>query len=154
MSYVEKNLMTGETIEHIAKITWMIYLPSFFMFLLALFFIVKSVGFLALSLDFAFFGILLFINSFINRWTTELVVTSKRVIYKTGLISRRTIELNHLKVESFHLDQSIMGRLFDFGMIIINGTGAGKTPIPNIDSPLDFRRRAMEVIDPTQEFKK
>lgn len=161
MSYVEENLMTGETIEHNAKITWVIYLPSFFMFLLAWFLLftsedsLENYGFFAVSgVITTFIGILSFISSFITRWTTELVVTSKRVIYKAGFISRKTRELNHLKVESFHLDQGIIGRIFDFGTIIINGTGGGKTPIRNIDSPLDFRKRAMEIIDPSQEFKK
>jgi hypothetical protein len=63
---------------------------------------------------------------------------------------RHTVELNHGKVESFNVDQSIFGRIFDFGTVVVNGTGGGKTPIPNIDAPLDFRRRAMETIDRSQ----
>ena len=45
-----------------------------------------------------------------------------------------------------NVDQGILGRIFNFGTIIVNGTGGSKTPIPNIDSPLEFRRKAMEVL--------
>lgn len=79
------------------------------------------------------------------------MVTSKRVITKLGLIRRNTIELNHKKVESFHVHQSIIGRIFDYGTIIIIGAGGGKTSIPDIDSPLEFRRQAMAVIDKSQQ---
>jgi uncharacterized membrane protein YdbT with pleckstrin-like domain len=157
MSYVQKNLMPGETIEHNAKITWLIYLPSIFICTVGFFLISfyanstdNQVGFAVVGIIMAFIGILNFISSFFLRWTTELAVTSKRIIYKTGFIRRKTSELNHLKVESFHVEQGIFGRIFDYGTIIINGTGGGKTPIPSIDSPLDFRRQAMQVMDANQ----
>jgi uncharacterized membrane protein YdbT with pleckstrin-like domain len=39
-------------------------------------------------------GVVLVASAAIRRATTELAVTSKRVIAKTGLISRKTVELN------------------------------------------------------------
>ena len=68
--------------------------------------------------------------------STELAVTSKRVIAKIGFIQRHAIEINHGKVEGFEIDQGIFGRIFDFGTVLVNGTGGAKTPrIPNIASP-------------------
>lgn len=99
------------------------------------------------------FGIPMLIKAWIEKSTTELAVTSKRVIAKVGLIRRNTIELNHSKVESFHIDQGIFGRILGFGTLVINGTGGGKTPIPNIDAPLLFRREAMQAIDQSQSSK-
>lgn len=93
-------------------------------------------------------GALSLFRALIKKMSTELAVTTKRVIAKVGFVKRDTIELNHSKVESFNVDQSILGRIFGFGTIVINGTGGGKTPIPEIDSPLDFRRAAMGVIGP------
>jgi uncharacterized membrane protein YdbT with pleckstrin-like domain len=69
------------------------------------------------------------------------------IIAKVGLIRRSTIELNHQKVESMGIDQSIMGRIFNFGTLTINGTGGVRTPIPSISSPLEFRKKAMETIE-------
>lgn len=87
------------------------------------------------------------IKAFIFKISTELAITSKRVIAKVGFISRSTVELSHRKIESFNVDQSIYGRIFGFGTIVVCGTGGGKTPIPNIDDPLEFRRQAMKVAD-------
>jgi len=87
----------------------------------------------------------------IKRISTELAVTSKRVIAKFGFIRRNTVELNHSKVESFHVEQGVLGRILGFGTLHINGTGGGITPIPNISDPLGFRRRAMEAIDDSQK---
>jgi len=90
------------------------------------------------------------VNSLIIKRTTELAITSKRVIVKTGLIRRNTTELNHSKVESFSVDQGILGRILGFGTLVLTGTGGGKTKISNIASPLDFRRKAMETVDASQ----
>jgi uncharacterized membrane protein YdbT with pleckstrin-like domain len=160
MSYVEENLIPGEKIEYNAKITRLIYLSGALMIMFSIygFSVAKNMGeqgnaiggFSVILVLFAFFSLL---KAFIIRNTTELVVTSKRVIYKTGLIRRKTIELNHVKVESMHVDQGIIGRLLDYGTLVINGTGGGKTPIPNVDSPLEFRRQAMIVVDSSQSSK-
>jgi uncharacterized membrane protein YdbT with pleckstrin-like domain len=150
MSYVKNNLMSGETIIYNAKIHWFIFLPGISF---------AAVGVLMLAGDkqgegvgaiggiLVFFAVISLLKAFITKISTELAVTSKRVIAKVGLIRRHTAELNHSKVESFNVDQSILGRIFGFGTIVVRGTGGGKTPIPNIDSPLVFRRNAMETID-------
>lgn len=147
MSYIDKNLMPGEDIIYQAKIHWFIFMPGTILF-------ISSIVLFNIEGNAAFFGsfalifsIYYLIKAVITRASTELAVTSKRVIAKSGLIRRSTIELNHSKVESFNVEQSILGRIFDFGTIIINGTGGGKTPIPSIESPLIFRRNAMESID-------
>jgi len=153
MGYVSGNLMPGEQIVYQANIHWFIFVPGAALFVLGL-------ALCALTLPHGIGPILGGIALLVALWwllkalvvkiSTELAVTSKRVIAKTGLVMRHTVELNHSKVESFNVDQGIFGRIFDFGTLIVNGTGGGKTPIPNIDSPLDFRRRAMETIDQSQ----
>lgn len=159
MGYVKDNLMNNEEIIHMAKVNWFIYMPGLILLLL-------SFGSLALALNInekeyegismiSIFMFLVFfiaalvslLKAFIYKISTELAVTTKRVIAKTGLIKRETLELNHSKVESFNIDQSILGRIFNFGSIIVRGTGGGKTPIPNIDDPMTFRKEAMQIID-------
>ena len=123
------------------------YLPSIFLFIVGILLIrlYRTIGYVIIIIS-----VFNFFVAFITRWTTELVVTSKRVIHKTGLISRKTIELNQSKVESYYVEQSVLGRIFDFGTIIIDGTGGGKNPIRDVDSPLMFRNKAMEIIDTYQ----
>jgi uncharacterized membrane protein YdbT with pleckstrin-like domain len=137
--------MRDETIIYKANIHWFIFVPGAIFFIIGLFLLSgdsNPFGVIAIII-----AIISLIKAFITRSTTELAVTSKRVIAKIGLIRRSTIELNHNKVESFNIDQSIFGRIFGFGTLIVNGTGGGKTPISNIDDPLEFRRNAMEAID-------
>jgi len=60
-------------------------------------------------------------------------------VYKRGFIRRHTVEMNMDKVESVDVDQSVLGRIFDYGDIVIRGTGVGIEPLRGIDSPLAFR---------------
>jgi uncharacterized membrane protein YdbT with pleckstrin-like domain len=152
MGYVSSNLMSNENVIYEAKIHWFIFVPSFVFCVLGIFLTIKeaelggSFGWFVIL-----FAIITLIRAIIMKVTTELAVTSKRVIVKIGLISRSTVELNHSKVESFNIEQSIFGRIFGFGTLVLNGTGGVRTPIPNIDAPLEFRKKAMESIDSTQE---
>jgi uncharacterized membrane protein YdbT with pleckstrin-like domain len=75
------------------------------------------------SLIALFATIVLLIRCFIAIWTTEYAVTNKRIIKKTGLISRKTKEIYLSHVESISIDQGILGRILNFGTIVIIGTG-------------------------------
>jgi uncharacterized membrane protein YdbT with pleckstrin-like domain len=74
-----------------------------------------------------------------RRWTTEIDVTNRRIVYKRGFIKRHTVEMNMDKVESVDVDQSIFGRLLNHGDITIRGTGIGLEPLRGIGAPLEFR---------------
>ncbi len=79
------------------------------------------------------------LKAWISVSSTELVVTDRRVIHKVGFISRKTREMNREKVESIDVDQSVGGRLFGYGTIIVHGTGSSWEPFTNISDPLAFR---------------
>jgi uncharacterized membrane protein YdbT with pleckstrin-like domain len=89
----------------------------------------------------------LLVRALIIRRTTEIAVTSRRVMIKKGLIRRITMEMNHGRIESYNVDQSILGRIFGYGTLVVNGTGTGHEVIEMIDNPLEFRRKALEVAD-------
>src|SRR6266436_3526779 len=78
-------------------------------------------------------------KAWFNRWTTETDVTNLRVVHKTGFIKRRTFEISLDKVESVDVNQSILGRILNYGDVTILGVGEGKETITTIASPLDFR---------------
>ena len=81
----------------------------------------------------------------LDRYADEFAVTNKRVIVKTGLISRRTLEMNLSKIESVNVDQSIMGRILGYGTITIIGTGGTRESFPKIANPLLFRKKFQEL---------
>src|SRR5215208_1232376 len=87
--------------------------------------------------------VLLFIPAWLKRFGTEIAVTDRRVIYKTGLVQPDTTEINMAKIESVDVSQSILGRVFDFGTLTIRGTGETIEALRNIASPLQFRNAIM-----------
>ncbi len=117
--YVNNNLVRDERVEFETSYHWIIFFTLRGLFTL-------------------------FIAPMIDRYTDEFAITNKRVIIKTGLISRKTVEMNLSKIESVNVDQSIFGRLFGFGSIQIIGTGGTKEEFKNIASPLKFRKAFQE----------
>lgn len=124
-SYIEGSLLSDETILHQARISlWSMFPLIFF----------------GVILTPVVIGLVLLVIAYIRYKTTELAITNKRVVVKTGLISRNIIEINIAKVESVEVAQSVLGRLFDFGSLSISGTGFNQAPIPNISDPMGFRK--------------
>ena len=155
MSYVDDNLMGGEVVLHWAKVHWGIFvLPAILLFIGVIIAISVGAGvgggggaFLALVILLVFaIPILLALKRYL---TTEFAVTSRRVIVKKGFIWRRTLELNHNRVEGLEVHQGVVARIFNAGTIVVNGTGQSRQPIDFIINPLEFRRNALEVIDAT-----
>jgi uncharacterized membrane protein YdbT with pleckstrin-like domain len=72
--------------------------------------------------------------------TSEFAVTNKRLIVKVGVLRRRIVEMQLSKVEAIAVDQSLLGRIFGYGNIVVTGTGGTKEPFSAISSPLKFRR--------------
>jgi len=81
-----------------------------------------------------------------HRNSTELSVTNRRVMVKTGIVLRHTMEILLTKVESIEVDQTIMGRILGFGSIVVRGTGGTPEPIQLIDNPQEFRKQVQEQI--------
>ena len=92
-------------------------------------------------------GLILWLVAFIRYKTTELAFTNRRVIAKFGFISRQTVELNVSKAESVQVRQGMLGRIFNYGTLVIAGAGAPQAPIPGISDPMGFRRAFMESQD-------
>ena len=80
-----------------------------------------------------------FIPAWFRRLTTEIAVTDRRIILKRGFIRRSTIEMNMQKVESIDVDQTLAGRLFNYGNVTIRGTGSSFATLRLINSPLKLR---------------
>jgi uncharacterized membrane protein YdbT with pleckstrin-like domain len=132
-SYVDSNLLAGEKIVHRAEISlWSVaHLIALGVILLAAFGL----------------GIIFLAWAWIRYKTTEFAVTDKRIIAKTGLISRNTVEMFLDKVESLHVEQSVLGRILNFGTITIRGSGSTDEPIANISAPLELRKQFMQAAD-------
>ena len=146
MRYIEEILQPGEKVLFAGTLHWIVYLPAVLM-------LMPRLGRADAS------GVepdrndlvacrrrprrcrrcVTALHAWFRRWTTEIDVTDRRIVYKRGFISRHTVEMNMDKVESVDVDQSVLGRMLDYGDITIHGTGIGIEPLRSIGSPLDFR---------------
>jgi uncharacterized membrane protein YdbT with pleckstrin-like domain len=149
MGYVAKVIRSDEKILAEGKLHWIIFWPAIACFVVAVIAAVLSgmvgisgiVGITAalLAILVALIGLFLAAREGLQRWGTEIAVTDRRVIYKTGLIRRHTAEMNMDKVESVTVTQSLLGRLLDFGSVRIRGTGEGLEHLHYISSPISLR---------------
>jgi uncharacterized membrane protein YdbT with pleckstrin-like domain len=156
MSYVDKNLLQGEEIVYRAKLHKIIFLPAAALAVLGvlaavwidIYFenrqaaIITGAILLVLAIVVAF-------PRFIRYATSEFAVTNKRVIVKVGLIHRHTLELVLAKIETVGVDQSIPGRIFNYGTIIVTGTGGTQEPFKDIANPLAFRKQVQFELSAT-----
>lgn len=88
--------------------------------------------------------------SSMRKSATEIAVTNKRVLIKTGLGSRRTVELLLHQVESIVVNESLTGRMLGFGTVLVRGTGGTPEPFDRIAHPLEFRRQVQHQIELSQ----
>lgn len=85
-------------------------------------------------------GVLRFAQMMVTKVTTEIVVTTNRIIFKRGLIARNVGEMSIDRIESVSVQQSFWGRIFDFGRLIVHGMGVGEMIMPNLAEPIRFRK--------------
>jgi uncharacterized membrane protein YdbT with pleckstrin-like domain len=154
-SYVETIVGSGEHIVHVGRLSLWAILPSL---LGGAVLIVVAIGLLlmpigspdiahALAGVAAAVGAIVIVIALVRRNSTELAVTNRRVIAKFGLVARRTVEMNLAKIESVRVEQTVMGRLFGFGSIIVTGTGSTMDPIQFIANPIAFRQAIQAATD-------
>ena len=146
--YIDDILQPGEKVLYSTNAHWMFYLPAIAAWIVAIILFFESratttegIVLLCLSASavVAIAALYWSLKAWFHRWTTETDVTNLRVVHKTGFIKRRTFEMSLDKVESVDVNQSILGRIFNYGDVTILGVGEGKETISTIASPLDFR---------------
>jgi uncharacterized membrane protein YdbT with pleckstrin-like domain len=143
MSYIREILRPDEKLLATGSMHWIIYWPAIALLALAVISLrvlgSTSVASRIIFLLFALAAIFFAIKEWFQQWITEIAVTDRRVIVKTGLIRRHTAEMNMDKVESVTVYQSILGRLLNYGSVHVRGTGEGLGHLDYIKSPIELR---------------
>ena len=146
--YIEDILQPGEKVLYSTNAHWIFFLPAIAAWLVAIVFLVLSrmvaadaliLLYLALAAVAGLAALYWTATAWFHRWTTETDVTNMRVVHKTGFIKRRTFEMSLDKVESVDVNQSILGRIMNYGDVTIQGVGEGTQTISTIARPLAFR---------------
>jgi len=166
MGYVDKNLISGETVAYRARLHWILFVKP----LLIAIVVVGVVAGIFYAADLfnslsgqtaalIWVGVLVIaaipLLSTLMTWrSAEFAVTNKRVILKTGFVQSKTAEMFLNKIESVGVDQSISGRILGFGTIVIRGTGGSLEPFHRVSHPLRFRNEIQEQIGRSGETLK
>jgi uncharacterized membrane protein YdbT with pleckstrin-like domain len=127
MAYIDESLSEGEKVEALFPLHWIAWLPF--------------AGWLLLGL--VTFGItwLVAIYEFLRVRSIEQGVTNKRVIFKKGIISRKTEEMKLGSIETVEIDQGVIGRMLGFGTVKVTGRGISDVTFTGVDDPMDVKRR-------------
>ena len=160
MGYVEDTLGNGEIIEYDVSFHWLWTFSAYSIFVIigaaafALYLLLnqvtsieemKPIITIIPSLLLALIGLVNFLYMMINKWTTERILTDIRFIQKTGWIVRHTEEIRIDRMEEVNLDQSLFGRILDYGDVQMAGVGIGVIKLKMIDSPIEFQKKLNDL---------
>jgi uncharacterized membrane protein YdbT with pleckstrin-like domain len=147
--YIDEILQPGEKVLYSTNAHWIFYLPAIGAWIVVAILLILSAITTAMpalvllcwaaAAVVAIVALYLTIKGWFHRFTTETDVTNMRVVHKTGFIKRRSFEMALDKIESVDVDQSILGRMLNYGDVTVNGVGEGREKIRTIASPLAFR---------------
>ena len=155
MSYIDKSLGDGETVISRAHFHWL-YVSAAWLCLLGPGVLLLALLTKAQAANFATgdqatlaaiaagvllaIGFLAFLRLMIRKWSTEIGVTSHRFVERYGLFSMHTNEIALPNIEGVRVNQTILGRIFGYGTVRIEGTGVDSVTTPNIADPVGFVR--------------
>ena len=149
MSLSKNNMMEGETVICEAKFHYMLYWLPILLTLLAVALPFIPIGENTLKYRLIFSGIFLVLALLwyivINNGK-KFVLTNKRIILKTGISRRNSTELMLRKCESINVQQTILGRILNYGDVVVS-TGEEKDVFKYIWSPMTFSTKINEQID-------
>jgi len=172
MGYVDRNLVPGETLLYRTRHHWLVLMGPFFGGLLLL---VPGIALMAEAIAtrdsaglavgsatispkvmvvsgvvLAAAAVITFSYGVAKRNATEMAVTNRRVLIKTGMTSRRTLDLMLSRVESIGVEETAAGRMLGYGSVVVRGTGGTPEPFLMIAHPQEFRRAVQEQIGSPQ----
>lgn len=170
MQYINQSLSEGEEIVHGGYFHWMYNVSAVvnivFGVILAIIVIIFAIkmepvmfntvgfeemgwlekirnlhpGIKILSFLVVLMGLMRFVQMMIVKATTEIAITNKRLVYKRGLVARYVGEISIDRIEGVNVIQGVFGRIFDYGRVMVHGTGVGEVILPPIAQPVDFRK--------------
>jgi uncharacterized membrane protein YdbT with pleckstrin-like domain len=148
MAYYTKVLQSNERVLVVGRVHWSVYTHAALIMALAIALAIgafwvpdpngRRVAWIAAA-AIGVVGLLALLAAAIRRHATEIVVTDRRVIFKRGILSRYTVEMNVSKIETVDVDQGLGARLLGYGTVLIRGTGSGIEPLRRIGNPLAIR---------------
>ena len=133
MGYIQESLSDGEQVKERFRLHWFAKVPMIVWIILA----IPTLG----------LTLLLAIWEWLKLRSIEQGVTNKRVVFKTGIISRKSEEMKITSIETVEIIQGVMGRVFGFGTVVVTGRGISNLVFKNVNDPMDVKRK-IENVEP------
>lgn len=134
MSYIEDSLSAGEKVEALFKLHWFARVPMFLWLL---------VGPITFGITW-----LVALYEFLRLRSIEQGVTNKRIVLKTGIVSRMTEEMKLASIETVEINQGVWGRIFGFGTVKVTGRGLSDVVYKGVDDPMAVKRQIESISNP------
>jgi acyl-coenzyme A synthetase/AMP-(fatty) acid ligase len=163
LTYIESNLVPGETVIYQTRLHWIVMLWQMVLGclllglpgVLLLYYALSQPGMESRTLHIMegggvallVCGVVAILIGMVRQNATEMAVTNRRVVIKTGLASRKTIEMLLNKVESIEVNETAFGRMLGYGTIVVIGTGGTPEPFHKLAHPLEFRSQVQQQIE-------
>lgn len=160
MGYLEKNLVSGETVLYQTRLHWIVLVRPLIVGILlggmGLVFVLG--GYQASGKDWSyggmiFLGTLLLIGGaasiaagLMRKKSTKVAVSNRRVLIKTSALSRKSTEVTLSKVESVDVKESALGRMLGYGDVIVRGTGGTSESFRRIAHPGELSRHVQDQL--------
>lgn len=158
MSIIERNMMEGEQVVFRGRLHWLVFLKPALLLAGAVVAFAAGTNADVRYLTYLGWGLLAVavvtgVASLLTRFSSEFLVTNKRVIAKVGFFNSHSLELLLTKVEAITVDQSLVGRMLGFGTVGITGTGGTVERFDRIARPVEFRTKIQEQISAVQDSR-
>jgi uncharacterized membrane protein YdbT with pleckstrin-like domain len=165
--YVESTLLKGEKIIFGARPHWIIYMPAVLTLVISFFLFTYGPDYTVLlskvyqnyrlyeilSAATLIIGAYSMLKAFLTHKTSEYVITSQRIVMKTGWIRRNALEVFLRRLEAVNVSQTVPGRIFGYGTVAVMGVGGTRDFFTNVPNPLHFRSRVQQELDGCSEEK-
>jgi uncharacterized membrane protein YdbT with pleckstrin-like domain len=151
VGYVGRHLLPGERVLYKTRLHWVVFLKPGLVVLagVVLMVLLRQVQdprwLWIVGAAVALVGLVWGFVHYVEVMTSEFAVTTSRLIFKVGLISRYTTELLLAKVESIGVRQGLVGRLLNYGDLTVTGTGGAREVFRRVRDPIGFRNRVQQA---------
>ena len=151
MGYVERHLLPGERVVYKTRLHWVLFVKPALVLLagVVLMIVLRPVQdprwLWMIGGAVALVGLLWGLVHYVELMTSEFAVTTSRLIFKVGLISRYTTELLLSKVESIGVQQGLLGRVLNYGDLTVTGTGGAREVFRRVRDPIGFRNHVQQA---------
>ena len=142
---VDNNNQENSVI-YVGRLHWIIFVWPILLFIFGAYLGLKFWQMKEVSILLTVFALVWFVMTWVTYLYSSLTIKKNQVILRTGFLVRQTIDLPMAKIESIDIRQTVGGTIFQYGMLMITGTGGTRNSINYLSHPLTCRRYIEQMI--------